>query len=151
MKLPSSRRPTDIWHRFQDDFDQLTRAMGDRWPSIFEEEGEMSGHQWRPSVDVMEEDDHFLVKADIPGVDPKDIEVTLDNGCLVIRGERKWEKEEKKEGYMRTECSHGTFYRRFNLPETADPDNISAKGKDGVLTLTIGKREVSKPKRINIQ
>lgn len=150
MKLPA-RRPTDLWHRFQDDFDQLTRAMGERWPSLFEEEGEMASREWSPSVDVLEEENEFLVKADIPGVDPKDIEVTLDNGNLVIRGERRWEKEEKKEGYMRTECSHGMFYRRFNLPETADPEKISAKGKDGVLTVTIGKREVSKPKRISIQ
>ncbi len=150
MKMPA-KRPTDLWHRFQEDFDQLTRAMGERWPSLFEEEGEMATREWMPSVDVIEEDNQFLVKADIPGVDPKDIEVTLDGGNLVIRGERKWEKEEKKEGYMRTECSHGMFYRRFNLPETADPEKISAKGKDGVLTVTIGKREVSKPKRISIQ
>lgn len=150
MRLPA-RRPTDLWHRFQEDFNQLTQAVGEHWPSVFEEEGEMATREWSPSVDVIEEDNQFLVKADIPGVDPKDIEVSLDSGRLIIRGERKWEKEEKKEGYMRSECSHGMFYRRFTLPDTADPDKISAKGKDGVLTVTIGKREVSKPKRINIQ
>ncbi|WP_346840104.1 Hsp20/alpha crystallin family protein [Microbulbifer sp. SAOS-129_SWC] len=150
MKLPS-RRPNDLWHRVQEDFDQLSQAMGERWPSLFHEEGEMASREWAPSVDVIEEDNQFLIKADIPGVDPKNIEVSLDNGRLVIRGERKWEKEEKKEGYMRSECSHGMFYRRFTLPETADPDKIAAKGKDGVLTVTIGKREVSKPKRIDIQ
>lgn len=150
MRLPA-RRPTDLWHRFQEDFDQLTRAMNERWPSLFEEEGEMAAREWSPTVDVIEEDDKFLLRADIPGVDPKDIEVSLDNGNLVIRGERKWEKEEKKEGYMRSECSHGMFYRRLALPEAADPDKISAKGKDGVLTVTIGKREVSKPKRITVQ
>lgn len=150
MKHPA-RRPSDMWHRLQDDFEQLTRAMGERWPSLFEEEGEMGSREWTPSVDVIDEENQFLVKADIPGVDPKDIEVSLDNGRLVIKGERKWEKEEKKEGYMRSECSHGMFYRRFTLPESADPDKISAKGKDGVLTVTIGKREVSKPKRISIQ
>lgn len=150
MRLPA-RRPTDLWHRFQEDFDQLTHAMSDRWPSLFEEEGEMVTREWSPTVDVIEEESQFLVKADIPGVNPKEIEVSLDNSSLVIRGERKWEKEEKKEGYTRSECSRGIFYRRFNLPETADPEKVSAKGKDGVLTVTIGKREVSKPKRITIQ
>ncbi len=150
MRLPA-RRPTDLWHRFQEDFDQLTRAMNERWPSLFEEEGEMAAREWSPTVDVIEEDDKFLVQADIPGVDPKDIEVSLDAGNLVVRGERKLEKEEKKEGYMRSECSHGLFYRRLTLPEAADPDKISAKGKDGVLTITIGKREISKPKRITVQ
>lgn len=150
MALPS-RRHTDLLHRFQEDFNQLTRAMGEHWPSLFDEESELVGRHWSPAVDMIEENGQFLVKADIPGVNPKDIEVTLDNGSLVIRGERKWEKEEEKEGYMRSECAHGTFYRRFSLPDSADPEKISAVGKDGVLTVTIGKREVSKPKRINIQ
>lgn len=150
MKTPA-KRPSDLWQRFQEDFDQLTRSMNEKWPSLFEDEGDMTNREWTPSVDIIEEEDHFLVKADIPGVDPKDIEITLDGGNLVIRGERKWEKEEEKEGYTRSECSHGMFYRRFNLPETADPEKISAKGEHGVLTLTIGKRAVDKPKRIDIQ
>lgn len=111
----------------------------------------MTTREWSPKVDVIEEGDKFLLRADIPGVDPKNIEVSLDNSSLVIRGERSWEEEEEKEGYMRTERSHGTFCHRLALPESADPDKISATDKGGVLTITIGKRGVSKPKQISVQ
>jgi len=106
--------------------------------------------EWRPAVDVTENTDHFLIEADIPGVDPKDIEVSMENGVLSLKGERESEIKEEKDGYSRVERSHGSFYRRFSLPESADSENIKAKSAKGVLEITVGKKEVAKPKKVTI-
>jgi len=108
---------------------------------------------WTPAVDVKEEKNRFVVTADIPGVDPKDIDVTMENGALTIRGERNYESEDKDEdnGYTRIERSYGTFYRRLALPDVADAENISAQGKNGVLQIVIPKSEKAKPRRIEIR
>ncbi|MDX1518976.1 MAG: Hsp20/alpha crystallin family protein [Gammaproteobacteria bacterium] len=107
---------------------------------------------WRPAVDIREEDDRFVIHADLPGVDPKDIEITMDNGVLSLKGERSVEKnEEDSKGYTRIERAHGTFYRRFSLPDTADADRIEAKGKNGVLEITLPKLEQKQPKRITVK
>lgn len=106
--------------------------------------------QWTPRVDICEEDTRFLISADIPGVDPKDIEVHMDKGILSIRGERKSESEEQQGRFTRVERSHGVFYRRFALPDSADPENISAQGKHGVLEISIPKRPETTPRRIAI-
>lgn len=107
--------------------------------------------RWAPAVDIKEEDQRFVIHADIPGVDPKDIEITLDNGVLTIRGERRLEtKQEGDHGYRRVERLHGTFYRRFSLPDTADPENVQAKGSHGVLEVVIPKQAAVQPKRIQV-
>jgi len=107
--------------------------------------------RWAPAVDIKEEDERFVIHADIPGVDPKNIEVTLDNGVLTIRGERRLEsKQEGDHGYRRVERLHGTFYRRFSLPDTADPEKVQAKGKHGVLEVVIPKQAAVQPKRIQV-
>lgn len=106
--------------------------------------------QWTPRVDICEEDARFLISADIPGVDPKDIEVHMDKGILSIRGERKSESKDEQGRFTRVERSHGVFYRRFALPDSADPENISAQGKHGVLEITIPKRPETTPRRIAI-
>ena len=106
---------------------------------------------WRPAVDIKEEDNRFLIRADIPGVDPKDIEITMEEGVLTIKGERTSEKDEKREDYRRVERSRGTFYRRFSLPDTADAEKIVATGKDGVLELVIPKHDKVLPRRITIK
>lgn len=105
---------------------------------------------WRPAVDIKEEDKQFVISADIPGVDPKDIEITMEDGVLSIKGERSEEKEEEREGYKRIERARGTFYRRFSLPDSANPDKIEAKGKDGVLRIVIPKQEKVQPRRITV-
>ena len=105
---------------------------------------------WMPSVDIKEDDKQFTMVADIPGVDPKDIEITMENGVLTLKGEREHEVKEEHEAYRRVERTHGTFYRRFSLPETADAEHITAKGENGVLTVTIPKREKAQPKRIEV-
>ena len=105
---------------------------------------------WTPAVDIAEKDDHFLIEADVPGVDPKEIEVSMENGYLTVKGERESESKEEKDGYSRIERSHGSFYRRFNLPESADPNSVSAKSNKGVLQIRVGKTEVAKPKKITV-
>ncbi len=107
--------------------------------------------RWRPAVDIKEENEQFVISADVPGVDPAEIEVTMENGVLTIRGERKLPTEgEGRNGYERVERLHGTFYRRFSLPDTADAEKITATGKNGVLEVVIPKRASIQPKRIKV-
>lgn len=106
--------------------------------------------QWAPRVDIKEEADRFVIAADIPGVDPKDIEINMDSGILSIKGERRTEAKQESERYSRIERSHGLFYRRFALPDSADPEGVSASGKHGVLEISIPKRAETKPRRIEV-
>ncbi|WP_425494590.1 Hsp20/alpha crystallin family protein [Lysobacter auxotrophicus] len=106
--------------------------------------------QWVPRVDIKEEADRFLLYADIPGVDPQAIEVQMDKGLLTIKGERREEKVHETERYSRIERRHGVFHRRFALPDSADPDGITASGHNGVLTISIPKRPESTPRRIQV-
>jgi HSP20 family protein len=106
---------------------------------------------WIPSVDVHEESDRFVVHADVPGVDPKDIEVTAQDGVLTIRGERKSEKRTNNAGYERVERVAGTFLRRFTLPETAQTDAIKAKQTNGVLEVVIPKQPKVQPRRVTVE
>ena len=94
--------------------------------------------------------DRFVLTADIPGVDPADIEITMEQGVLTLKGERTLETQEEDKGYKRVERAHGAFYRRFSLPDTADPEQITASGKNGVLEITIPKKEQEKPRRISV-
>ena len=107
--------------------------------------------RWTPAVDIREDAERFTITADVPGVEPKDIEVTMENGVLTIKGERKLEtSDEGDNGYRRVERVYGGFYRRFTLPDTADADAISAVGKHGVLEVVIPKRAALQPRRITV-
>jgi HSP20 family protein len=106
--------------------------------------------QWTPRVDIKEEDTRFAIFADIPGVDPKDIEITMEKGILSIRGERKADSNGQNGKLTRAERAHGSFYRRFALPDVADADGIQANGKNGVLEISIPKRPKAEPRRINV-
>ena len=105
---------------------------------------------WTPAVDIKEEEDRFVVSADIPGVDPKDIDVSMKDGVLTVKGERTQESKEEKDGYRRVERISGSFYRRFVLPDTTDADNITAHYDKGVLQLVVAKKPVQKAKRIQV-
>ena len=107
--------------------------------------------QWVPRVDIKEEPERFLIFADLPGVDPASIEVNMDKGVLSIKGERKTESKTEGERWSRTERAHGVFFRRFALPDSANPDGIEATGKHGVLQISIPKRPEASPRRINVQ
>ena len=108
--------------------------------------------QWTPRVDIKEEDKRFVILADIPGVDPKDIEVHMDKGILSLKGERSSESSDEDQNgrFTRVERTHGSFYRRFALPDSADADGISATGRNGVLQIAIPKKPETTPRRIAI-
>jgi HSP20 family protein len=106
--------------------------------------------QWAPRVDIREEDKRFVILADVPGVEPKDIEISMEKGILSIKGERKAEIKEEAGKLTRIERSYGAFYRRFALPDSADADGITAAGKHGVLEISIPKKAEVAPRRIEI-
>jgi HSP20 family protein len=101
-------------------------------------------------VDIKEEPERFVIFADIPGVDPKDIEIHMDKGILTLKGERTVESSKETERFSRVERAHGTFYRRFSLPDSANADGIAATGKNGVLEITIPKKPETTPRRIQV-
>ncbi len=136
-------------HPLQDEIKQVfDRFFGDAADT---DASSVVTSQWVPRVDVKEEQDRFVIYADLPGVDPASIEVNMDKGLLSIRGERRAEDKSEGERYSRVERAHGVFYRRFALPESANPDGISATGRNGVLEIAIPKRPESTPRRINVQ
>ncbi|WP_233840955.1 Hsp20/alpha crystallin family protein [Dyella sp. 2HG41-7] len=106
--------------------------------------------QWTPRVDIKEEPQRFILYADIPGVEPDAIEVQMDRGMLTIKGERKTEYEEGNKQFSRIERRYGAFHRRFALPDSADPDGITATGRNGVLQIIIPKRPETTPRRIRV-
>lgn len=106
---------------------------------------------WRPAVDIREESDRFVIEADLPGVDPKDIEVTMENGMLTLKGERRFEKKSDGNNYKRVERAYGMFYRRFSLPDSADAEHIEAHGRNGVLEIVLPKQEKVQPRRISVK
>ncbi len=106
--------------------------------------------QWVPRVDIKEEADRFVLYADLPGVDPQEIEVQMEKGMLTIKGERRSEEKLETESFSRIERRHGSFHRRFALPDSADPEGITASGHNGVLQIVIPKRPETTPRRIQV-
>jgi HSP20 family protein len=115
------------------------------------ESRELNKSSWAPAVDIYETANNLVIKAELPGIDPKDVDVRIENGLLTVTGERKFEKDVKEGNYHRVERSYGSFVRSFNLPPTINSEDVNAEYKDGVLTLTMAKREEAKPKSIKIQ
>ena len=107
--------------------------------------------EWAPSVDIIEDEKEWLVKADLPEVKKEDVKVTVENSVLTITGERKLEKEEKDKKYHRIERSYGNFLRSFTLPDGADGTKVAAEFKDGVLKVHLPKSEKAKPKAIEVK
>jgi HSP20 family protein len=105
---------------------------------------------WAPRVDVEETDKEIMVKADLPGVDPKAVEITIQDGMLIVRGEKKEEREEKKKNFHRVERFVGSFYRALELPPGADAEKVAATSVNGVVTITIPKKPEAQPKRITV-
>jgi HSP20 family protein len=133
-------------------FDQLQRELNAPMGKFdSEENGNIATANWAPAVDIKEDDKAFVLLADIPGVDPDDIEVTMDKGVLTIKGERQSEKKTEEDNYKRVERQYGVFYRRFTLPDSANADGIEAKSEHGVLSITIPKQEVAQSRRISVK
>jgi HSP20 family protein len=105
---------------------------------------------WAPAVDIYETPNELVVKADLPDVNEKDIDVRVENNLLTIRGERKFEKSVSEENFLRVERTYGAFSRSFSLPNTVNAESIGAEYKNGVLTVTLPKREESKPRQVKV-
>jgi HSP20 family protein len=126
---------------FDEAFRGITRGADDDWAL---------GGNWAPAVDIYEHEGNLVLKAELPGIDPKEVDVRVENNVLTLRGERKFESEVKREKYHRVERAYGSFSRSFTLPATVDTDRIKAEYKDGVLRVTLPVREEAKPKQISI-
>jgi HSP20 family protein len=113
-------------------------------------ETEVSTRSWAPPVDIYETEDAIVLKAELPGIDPKDVEVRVEDNTLYLKGERNYEKEVNEQNYHRIERSYGSFARSFSLPNSISAEKVKAEYKDGLLTLTMPKREEAKPKTIKI-
>ena len=133
---------------------QLQREVNRLLDSSSRFGGEEGGHlvaDWAPAVDIQEEPSQFVIHADLPGVEIKDIEITLENGVLTLKGQRADERKEGTEQYRRIERVRGAFLRRFSLPDAVDAERVSAKCRDGVLEVLVPKREGSQPRKIAIE
>jgi len=134
-----------------EDFPVGLRVFQDSLSRLF---SEPASRPWSPAVDISETENDLILKADIPDIDPKNVGIQLENGTLTLRGERKFEQEQKNgghKGFHRIERSYGTFVRAFSLPDTVDSEKVKADYKNGVLTVTLPKKEVAKPKTINVE
>jgi HSP20 family protein len=132
----------DLLHR------DLNRLAGTR---VGNTNGEQSVADWVPAVDIIEENDRFVLRADVPGVDPKDIDVSMDGGVLSVSGERHSDNESNEEGVKRIERFTGRFFRRFTLPDTADAEHIAARCDKGILEVSIPKRPEVRSRRITVE
>lgn len=112
---------------------------------------EPAARPWTPSVDILETENELVLKADLPEVNPNNVEIQLENGTLTLKGERKFEQQKNGKGYHRIERSYGSFVRAFSLPDTVDAEKVKADYKAGVLTVTLPKKEVAKPKSVKVE
>jgi HSP20 family protein len=112
---------------------------------------EPAARPWSPAVDIFETENELLLKADLPGLEMKDIDIQIENGTLTLRGERKYEQTSKDGGFHRVERGYGGFARYFSLPDTVDPEKVKAEYKNGVLTVTLPKKEIAKPRQIKVE
>jgi HSP20 family protein len=127
--------------------DQINRLFNETFERTSDDS---SLSAWAPAVDIYETEHELVVKADLPDVDPKDLDIRVENNILTIRGERKFEKKVNEENYLRVERSYGSFARSFTLANTVNSDAIKADYQNGVLILTVPKREEAKPKQIKV-
>ena len=135
------------WDPFRD-FNTFTERFGNFPNRYFN--APVSTTAWNPSVDIFENDNEVVVKAELPGMEAKDIDVKLENNVLTLRGERHFEKEAKEENYHRIEREYGSFSRAFSLPVSVNAEKVTAEYKDGVLKIVLPKKEEIKPKPIKI-
>jgi HSP20 family protein len=142
--------PIVRWDPFSDVV-QFRDEVG-RWFDALDKKGEgKKATVWAPDVDIKETDHDVQLKADLPGMKKEDIDISVDDDQLIIKGERKYEKEEKDKDFVRIERSYGSFYRSFNIGVPVKADKIKASYKDGVLDIVIPKAEVKKPKKIEVK
>ena len=137
--------PWLLMSRLQRDLDRLFT------PNAAQDESQHEVADYLPPVDIREQEQQFVLHADLPGVDPQHIDVTLEKGVLTIRGRRQLEAREEKNGFRRVERASGEFYRRFSLPDTADAQSVTARFTNGVLEVAIPKQAQVLPRRISVE
>lgn len=133
--------------------DQLQREVNRLFDTsrFGDEEKNVTASDWVPAVDIKEESDRFIIYADLPGVDSKDIEITMENGMLMLKGQREPVPRQEQDKYKRMERVRGSFLRRFSLPDTVEADNIVAKSKNGVLEVTVPKGSATRTRKISVE
>ena len=149
MTLMTTRRPFENFQTLRRLNNVLDEAFAG-WPFQQGESGSITS-SWYPACDVFEDKESVKIVAELPGVKPEDVKLSLENNLLTIRGEKKQEAEERSERVHRYERSYGTFERAFVLPSTVDGDNISAQYHDGVLTVVVPKAERARPREIPVR
>ena len=127
----------DLFDRFFDEWDMTDLFNEDR--------------TWMPAFDISENEKEYLISAELPGMEIKDVDITLTEGILTVKGEKKNEKEDKEEDYHRIERRYGSFHRSFRIPGRVKPDKVNATYKDGILKLTLPKAEGSETKKIEVK
>jgi HSP20 family protein len=130
------------------EFETFPRLFQDTVNRLF---AEPNGRPWVPPVDIQETENELILKADVPDVELKDIDVRMENGTLTLSGERKFSSDKASGGFHRVERGYGTFERVFTMPETVDAEAVKADYKNGVLTVTLPKKEIAKPRQIKVQ
>jgi HSP20 family protein len=140
--------PWSLINLLHQDLDQIA---GRRYGVAGNDSNGSSVADWVPAVDIVEEKDRYVLRADVPGVRPEDIDVNMENGVLSVSGERHQESTEEAQGMRRVERVSGKFYRRFNLPDTADAEEISARSANGILEVVIPKQPEVQARRITVE
>lgn len=125
------------------------RVFQDSINRLFDEGN--TGRPWTPAVDIIENEHAVVLKADLPDIDMKDVQVEIENGTLSLKGTRRFEGDKKEKGYHRIERSYGSFARYFSLPDTVDAEKVAAEYKNGVLTITLAKKELAKPRTVKVE
>lgn len=150
---PRSFREIGVFDPFRQLQERFNRMFGEGFDPFLKSFGEenWSLSTWSPACDIYENDNDIVVKAELPEVKKEDVHVSFENGVLTIRGERKFSEETKRENFHRLERSYGEFTRSFTLPSFVDADNINADFKDGMLRVSMAKREEAKPKQIEVK
>jgi len=131
-----------------EDFPAGLRVFQDSLSRLF---SEPASRPWSPAVDVFENENELVLKADLPEIDPKNVGIQLENGTLTLRGERKFEEQKNGKAYHRIERGYGSFLRAFTLPDTVDGEKVKADYKNGVLTITLPKKEVARPRTVQVE
>lgn len=139
--------PISLMNQLQREVNRLfeTSRLGGEY-----EEG-VTASDWVPAIDIKEENDRFVIYADLPGVQTNDIDITMEKGMLTLKGQRPLEDKGEVRKFKRMERTRGTFLRRFTLPDVVDVENISAKSKDGVLEVSVPKGQAAQPRKINVE
>lgn len=135
-----------LWEPFN-----VLKEFNEGFARNFEGDFDKEAARWSPKVDIVEKEKSYVVRAEVPGVSKEDIDIDLKDNNLVIKGEKKFEKKDEGDNYVRVESSYGSFQRSFFIDEKVDRNKISAKYKDGVLEVTLPKKEEAAPKKIEVK